>query len=122
LKRSKAIVALMIVAFAAVSLYALPTLAQPYWADETDEEEEFVPPCQEDGYDPEACRFGPYGNGTCPQCPNSGSCECERNQQQWCNTVNGEQGGFRHSLGCDEMRGQGLGPRRGGLGYRNGGP
>ena len=122
MKRSKAIVALMIVALAAVSLYALPTLAQPYWADETDEEEEFVPPCQEDGYDPEACRFGPYGNGTCPQCPNSGSCECERNQQQWCNTVNGEQGGFRHSLGCDEMRGQGLGPRRGGLGYRNGGP
>ena len=122
MKRSKAIVALMIVALAAVSLYALPTLAQPYWADETDEEEEFVPPCQEDGYDPEACRFGPYGNGTCPQCPNSGSCECERNQQQWCNTVNGEQGGFSHSLGCDEMRGQGLGPRRGGLGYRNGGP
>ncbi len=122
MKRNKAIVALVIIALAAVSLYALPTLAHPYWADETDEGEEFVPPCQEDGYDPEACRYGPYGNGTCSQCPNPESCECERNQQQWCNTVNGEQGGFRHGVGCDEMRGQGFGPRRGGLGYRNGGP
>lgn len=119
MKRSKAIIALAIVALAAVSLYALPTLAQPYWADETDDE--FVPPCQEEGYDPEACRYGPYGNGTCPQCPDTGSCECERNQQQWRSPENEEQGGFRRGLGCDEMMGRGFGPRRGGLSYRQGG-
>ena len=119
MKRSKAIVALAIIALAAVSLYALPTLAHPYWADETDEE--FVPPCQEEGFDPEACRYGPYGNGTCPQCTDPGSCECYRNQQQWRSPENGERGGFCRGLGCDEMRGRGFGPRRGGLGYRQGG-
>ncbi len=117
MNRSRAVVALTIFAIAvAASLYALPALARPYW---TGEGEEFILPCQEEGYDPETCRYGSYGNRTCPSCQSE--CEGGLGRQLRCVAGGGEPNGSRNGFGCNVVRGQGSGPRMGGFGCRKGG-
>lgn len=67
MENKKTIIALVIVAIAvSASLYIVPALAHPYWAEE-EVGEDFTPPCLVDGeYDNATYGYGPYNNGTCP--------------------------------------------------------
>ena len=65
MERKKTIIALVIVAIAvSASLYIVPALALPYWADE-EVGEDFTPPCLTDGENG-TYEYGPYHNETCP--------------------------------------------------------
>lgn len=67
MENKKTIIALVIVAIAvSASLYIVPALAHPYWAEE-EVGEDFTPPCLTDGeYDNATYGYGPYHNETCP--------------------------------------------------------
>ena len=67
MERNKTIIALVLVAIAiSASLYVVPALAHPFWA-EGEAGEDFTPPCLTDGeYENGTYGYGPYHNGTCP--------------------------------------------------------
>jgi hypothetical protein len=67
MERKKTIITLVLVAIAiSASLYIVPALAHPYWAEE-EVGEDFTPPCLADGeYENATYGYGPFHNGTCP--------------------------------------------------------
>jgi hypothetical protein len=70
MERKRTIITLVLVAIAiSASLYIMPALAHPYWAEEKGEE--FVPPCLIDGeYENATYGYGPFHNETCPRYEN----------------------------------------------------
>lgn len=123
MKKNVALIALAAVALAMVaSIYIVPTLAHPYWADESDEGEEFIPPCiADENFEPGTYGPGPYYNGTCPWSSDSGDGESGEYYPPWYDPENEMPGRNHRGNVSGESWRRSFGFRRGGPGYRRGG-